>query len=137
MAATMPVGVVSTEAGISNKQLWAGRILSAVPVLMLIFSAVMKLMKPEPVVKEFLRLGYLESHAITLGILELACTIIYVIPRTAVLGAILLTGYLGGAVATHLRIGDPFIPPALFGVLLWLGLWLRDARLRGILPLTK
>lgn len=129
--------VVSTDAGISKKQLWAGRILSAVPVLMLIFSAVMKLMKPEAVVKEFLRLGYLESHAVALGILELACTIVYVIPRTAVLGAIMLTGYLGGAVATHLRIGDPFIPPVLFGILLWLGLWLRDGRLRGILPLTK
>jgi Mn2+/Fe2+ NRAMP family transporter len=73
-----------------------------------------------------------------IGILEIACTVIYVIPRTSVLGAILLTGYLGGATATHVRIGDPsFFGPVIFGVLVWLGLWLRDARLRALLPLRS
>jgi len=74
---------------------------------------------------------------VALGILELACTIIYAIPRTAVLGAILLTGYLGGAILTHLRIGDPFWNPIIPGVLVWLGLYLRDPRLRALAPLRK
>lgn len=121
----------------SKKMLWAGRILSALPVLMLLFSAVMKLMKPAPVLQEFARLGYQEQAAISIGILELICTVVYLIPRTAILGAILLTGYLGGAVATHVRIGDPFLPPALVGVVIWLGLFLRYPLLRALLPLRK
>ena len=75
--------------------------------------------------------------ALALGILELACTIVYVIPRTAVLGAILLTGYLGGAIATHVRIGEPFLPVILMGVLIWGGLFLRDPRLRALMPLRR
>jgi DoxX-like family len=92
---------------VSKKMLWAGRIVSAVPVLMLLFSGVMKLVKPEPVVESFNHLGWPESMALYLGIIELSSTVIYVIPQTAVLGAVLLTGYLGGAVATHVRIGEP------------------------------
>jgi hypothetical protein len=122
---------------VSKKMLWAGRIVSAVPVLMLTFSAVMKLAKPTVVVTEFVRLGYTENVVIALGIVELACAIIYAIPRTAVLGAILLTGYLGGAIATHVRIGEPFIGPVIFGVLVWLGLYLRDVRLRALIPLSR
>jgi hypothetical protein len=72
-----------------------------------------------------------------LGILELVCTVLYAIPRTAVLGAILLTGYLGGAIATHVRIGDDFTPPVIMALLLWGGLYLRDARLRALLPLRR
>ncbi len=122
-------------AGVGKKQIWAGRILSAVPVLMLLFSAGMKFAKPAAVVEEFARLGYGEHLALWLGIVEIACTVVYVIPQTSVLGAILLTGYLGGATATHVRIGDPlFFPPILFGVVLWLGLFLRDARLRALVP---
>jgi hypothetical protein len=122
----------------SKTMLWAGRIISALPVLMLLFSGVMKLMKPDAVVEEFKRLGYDESLALRLGILEIFCTVVYVIPRTSVLGAILLTGYLGGAVATHVRIDDPqFFPPILFGMLVWGGLFLRDARLRALLPLRS
>lgn len=122
---------------VSKKALWAGRIISALPVLMLIFSGVMKLMKPAPVLQEFARLGYQDRHAVILGIVELACVIIYLIPRTAVLGAILVTAYLGGAVATHLRIGDPFFNPIIPGILVWLGLYLRDPRLRALVPLRK
>lgn len=119
----------------SKKLIWAGRILSALPVLLLLFSAAMKLMGPPEVVEGFEKLGYPAQLAIGIGITELVCTIIYIVPQTAVLGAILLTGYLGGATATHLRIGDPFFGPILVGVALWLGLFLRDRRLRALLPL--
>ncbi len=118
-------------APVSSKKLWAGRIISALPVLLLLFSGVMKLMKPAPVVQGFAHFGYPESLALSIGILELACTVVYVIPRTSVLGAILLTGYLGGATATHVRIGDPFFVPVGLGVLVWGGLFLRDDGLRA------
>ena len=121
----------------SKKMLWAGRIMGALPVLMLLFSAVMKFLKPPDVVKGFTHLGYPESLALGLGIVELACTVTYVIPRTSVLGAILLTGYLGGAVATHLRIGEPYFMPIIFGVLVWGGLFLRDERLRALIPFRR
>ena len=121
----------------SKKKLWAGRIVSALPVLMLTFSAVLKLFKPAVLLTEFARLGYPENVVIGIGILELLCTVVYVIPRTSILGAILLTGYLGGATATHVRISDPFIPPVIVGVAVWIGLYLRDARLRALIPLRS
>ena len=124
-------------APVSTKRLWAGRIMSALPVLMLLFSGVMKLVKPAPVVEEFARLGYPDSVTLGIGILEIVCTVVYVIPRTSMLGAILLTGYLGGATATHVRIGDPFFFPIVFGVLVWGGLFLRDDRLRALIPLRS
>jgi hypothetical protein len=108
-------------APVSKTMLWAGRIVSALPVLALVLSAVMKLMKPPPVVEGFAHLGWDDNLALVLAIVELTCTFIYVIPQTAVLGAILLTGYLGGATATHVRIGDPFYAPILLGVLVWYG----------------
>ena len=120
---------------VSKKMLWAGYIISVLPVLMLLFSGVMKLMKPPSVVEGFVRLGYPEGLALGIGVVELACAALYVIPRTSVLGAILLTGYLGGATATHVRIGEPFFAPIVLGVLVWGGLFLRDARLRALLPL--
>ena len=119
------------------KMLWAGRIMSALPVLMLLLSGVMKLVKPASVVEGFVRLGYPESLALGIGIVELACAALYVVPRTSVLGAILLTAYLGGATATHVRIGEPFFMPILLGVLVWGGLFLRDERLRALLPLRQ
>ncbi len=121
----------------SKKMLWIGHIMSALPVLMLLFSGVMKLVKPAPVVEGFAHLGYPESLALGLGIVELACAVVYVIPGTAVLGAILLTGYLGGATATHVRIGESFFMPIILGVLVWGGLFLRDERLRALLPLRR
>ncbi len=117
--------------------LWAGLVISALPVLVLLMSGVMKLVKPAPVAEGFTHLGWDESLALILGILELGCTVIYLIPRTSVLGAILLTGYLGGAIATHVRIGEPFYGPLVLGVLGWGGLYLRDARLRALLPLRS
>ena len=122
-------------APVSKKMLWAGRIMSALPVLGLLFSASMKLIHPPSLDEGFTHLGWPVNLALALGILELACTIVYVIPRTAMLGAILLTGYLGGAIATHVRIGEPFLPVILMGVLIWGGLFLRDPRLRALIPL--
>ncbi|MGH9801166.1 MAG: DoxX family protein, partial [Blastocatellia bacterium] len=121
----------------SKKMLWAGRILSGWVVVMLLFSGVMKLAKPASLAQEFARLGYQEQAAFGIGILELACVVVYLIPRTAVLGAILLAGYLGGAIATHVRISDPFIPPLVGGVLVWAGLYFRDERLRALIPLKR
>jgi len=126
-------------APLSKKRLWAGRILSAIPVLFLLADGVMKLIKPAFVVDATVRLGYRESVILCLGIVLLTCVALYVIPRTSVLGAILLTGYLGGAVATHLRVGDPLFSHVLFptylGVMLWGGLYLREERLRALIPL--
>ena len=119
---------------VSKKLIWTGRVLSAVPVLMLIFSAVMKFVQPKGFSEGMAHLGYPERLAIGLGVVELVCTILYVIPRTAVLGAILLTGYLGGAIATHLRVGDPVYTVIVLGVVVWAGLFLREARLRALIP---
>jgi hypothetical protein len=122
---------------VSKKALWTGYIMSAIPTLMLLFSAVMKFANPPPVADGFRRLGFPENFAFGLGVLELCCTLLYLIPRTSVLGAILLTGYLGGAVVTHLRVGDAFVGPVIFGVLIWGGLFLRDPRLRALIPLRR
>ncbi len=119
----------------SKKRLWAGRIISTLVVLFLLFDAVAKLMRIAPVLQAFARLGYPERLAVPIGILLLACTTVYVIPRTSVLGAILLSAYLGGATATHVRAGEPFYFPVVFGVLVWAGLFLRDDRLRELIPL--
>ena len=123
-----------------KKTLWAGRIVSALAVLFMLFDGVTHLMKPAPVAEAFTRLGFPLSLSVELGIIELLCVVIYVIPRTSILGAILLTGYLGGAVATHLRVLDPLfdtIFPILIGALVWGGLYLLDRRLRALIPLTQ
>src|SRR6266545_1955971 len=121
-------------APISKGRLWTGRIMSALPALFLLVDGVGKLIKPAPVVEGTVQLGYPES-------VLLACTVLYVIPRTAILGAILLTGYLGGAIATHVRVGSPLFSHILFpvylAVLLWGGLYLRDERLRALIPLRR
>jgi DoxX-like family len=123
----------ATTAG-SKKMLWAGRIVSTLPALMLLLSGVMKLVKPTEVVEGFVHLGYRDDLALGIGLLELACTVLYLLPQTSVLGAVLLTGYLGGATATHVRVGEPYFAPILLGVLVWGGLYLRDERLRALLP---
>jgi hypothetical protein len=119
----------------AKKVLWAGYVMSALPVVMLLFSGTMKLVRPPSVTEGFAHLGYDDSVALGLGMVELLSTILYVIPRTSVLGAILLTGYLGGATATHLRIGEPFHMAVLLGLLAWGGLYCRDERIRQLLPL--
>ena len=123
-----------------KKTLWVGRILVALSALFLLFDAAGHLMVPAAVVEAFNRLGYPLSLSPALAIIELVCLVAYLIPRTAILGAILLTGYLGGAVATHLRVHDPVFDtlfPIIFGVLIWAGLYLRDQRLRALIPITE
>jgi hypothetical protein len=115
--------------------LWTGRVMSALPVLALAPSAVMKFVTPPEVAEGFGHLGLPLDFALGLGILEIACTVIYLIPRTAVLGAILLTGYLGGATFAHLRVGDDFFMPVILGVVVWGGVFLRDPRLHALIPL--
>ncbi len=122
------------QAPASKAMYWIGWVLSILPVLMLLMSATMKFVKPE----QMKELGYEESVALPLGIVELTCAILYVVPRTTVLGAILLSGYLGGAVASHVRLGQPvFFIPAILGVVVWLGIFLREPRLRALLPLRS
>jgi hypothetical protein len=128
----------STEPMISSKRQWAGRIMSGLPTLFLLVDGVMKLFKPRVVVETTLQLGYPESAIVGIGVTLLVSTLLYLLPRTSVLGAVLLTGYLGGAVATHIRVEGPafnVLFPIFFGLLLWGGLWLRDRRLQEILPL--
>ena len=125
---------------VSKARVWTGRVMSGLPALFLLADGAMKLVKPEFVVKATEELGYAETVILPLGVVLLACTILYLIPRTAVLGAILLTGYLGGAVATHVRAGQgPFeiLFPVVFGALLWGGLVLRDDRLRAAILLRE
>src|SRR5580704_17480486 len=123
-------------APISKGMLWTGRVMSALPALFLLLDAVMKFVKPDPVVEATVKLGYPENVILPLGVTLLVCTILYLIPRTAVLGAILLTAYLGGAVASNVRAGTPLfnmVFPMLFGVMAWASLVLRDKRLESIL----
>jgi hypothetical protein len=125
---------------VSKGRLWAGRIITGLPALFLLLDGVGKLVKPVPVVEATVKLGYPESVIIPLGIVLIICTAIYLFPRTSVLGAILLTGYLGGAVATHVRVGEGWFPvffPIIMGLLLWGGLYLRDDRLRALIPLRS
>jgi hypothetical protein len=133
--------ITTQTAPVSKTQLWAGRIISALPVIFLLFDGVIHLTRIAPVVDSFNQLGYPIVLALGLGIIELVCVVLYVVPPTSVLGAILLTGYLGGAVASNLRIGAPLFSNALFpayvGVLLWAGLYLRSNRLRALLPLRR
>ncbi|HEY2960991.1 MAG TPA: DoxX family protein [Pyrinomonadaceae bacterium] len=127
------------QAPVSKGTLWAGRIVSGLPALFLLLDGAMKLVKPEPVVEATTRLGYSENAIVPIGIVLLVCTILYLIPKTSVLGAILLTGFLGGAVATHVRAGEgafPIVFPVIMGGLLWLGLYLRNSSLRLLIPLS-
>jgi DoxX-like family len=129
------------SAPLSKGRLWTGRIMSALPALFLLVDGIGKLIKPAPVVEGTVQLGYPESVLLGLGIVLLTCTVLYVIPPTAILGAILLTGYLGGAVATHVRVGSPLFSHILFpvylAVLIWGGLYLHDERLRALIPLRR
>jgi hypothetical protein len=120
--------------------IWAGRIISALAVLFLVFDGIIKVLNLAPAVEATTQLGYPASLVITIGVLELICLAVYVIPRTSVLGAILLTGYLGGAIATQVRAGTPLFSivfPIIIGALIWGDLFLRDERLRTVIPLRK
>ena len=125
----------------SKKRLWIGRIMTGFAALFLFADGVAKLFKPAMVVEGTVYLGYAESVIVPLGIVLVTCTLLYAFPRTSVLGAILLTGYLGGAVATHTRVGDPLFSNVLFpvylGILIWGGIYLRDSRIHELIPLRS
>ncbi|HEV2830010.1 MAG TPA: DoxX family protein [Pyrinomonadaceae bacterium] len=130
----------SVNSAVSKRTLWIGRIVSGLLILFLLFDGAMKLLKPAVVVEATVRLGYPETTIVPIGIVLLISTILYAIPRTSVLGAILLTGYLGGAVATHVRVGGTLFEivfPVIMGVFVWGGLYLRDVRLRRLIPLHQ
>ncbi|HYC59343.1 MAG TPA: DoxX family protein [Thermoanaerobaculia bacterium] len=123
---------------VSPRAVFTGRVMSGIALLFLLFDAIGKLMRPAAVIEGTTQLGYSTEVILPLGIIQAICLILYLMPRTAVLGAILWTGYLGGAVATHVRIDNPLFSHILFPVyvaaLLWGGLWLRDRRVRALLP---
>ncbi|WP_437564499.1 DoxX family protein [Sorangium sp. So ce260] len=140
MSAIAPVPVstpASTTPAPSNASRWTARILAGLAVAFLVFDTSLKLFALAPAVEASKELGYPPGAFLWIGIVELACLALYVVPRTAPIGAILWTGYLGGAIATHVRLGNPLFSHTLFpiyvAVMLWLPLWLRDARVRGLL----
>jgi DoxX-like family len=120
---------------------WAGRVMSALFVLFMVFDTAIKLMRLQIVDDTMIELGYAAGLGFWIGVLEAVLLVLYLIPRTAVLGMVLFTGLFGGTVATHLRVGDPLFSHVLFGVYLgvlaWGGLWLRDAKLRALFPVRR
>lgn len=135
----MSVAIDAAAAG--RGRLWTGRILSGIAVLFLLFDATIHLLRPEPVAKGFAQLGYPLSVAVPLAIIEFVCVALYLVPRISIFGAILLTGYLGGAIAAQLRIGAPLFSTLLFPIyvalFVWGGLYLRDPLVRGIIPVRR
>jgi hypothetical protein len=129
----------TTTTAPSRRAVLAGKVLSIIAVLFLIFDSVTHTMLIPAVVEGFAKAGFPPGSARPIGIVEIVCLVLYVIPQTTVFGAILLTGYLGGAVATNVRMGLPFfgfvLAPVYIGIVLWLGVWLRDGGLRRVVPL--
>ena len=125
----------------SKAAVWTGRVLGGLAAAFLVFDSIGKLLRVQPVIDGTVGLGYPVGVIIPLGVTLLTCVLVYLVPRTAVLGALLLTGYLGGAVATHVRVGNPLLTHTLFptyvAALLWGGLMLRDRRLRAFLPFRR
>jgi hypothetical protein len=122
-------------AAASTKIVWVGRVISVLASLVFLLSAFLKLKDGPEVMKGFAHLGVPVSMMMPLAMLEISCVVIYLIPATSVLGAILLTGYVGGTICTHWRVGDPFYIQIALGVFIWLGLYLRESRLKGLIPL--
>ena len=125
---------------VSKGRLWTGRIISALVVLFLLFDSITKVLKVRAVIEASAQLGFPVSAIVTIGVILLVCTVLYVIPQTAVLGTILLTGFLGGAVAANIRIGNPIFNtlfPIIFAALVWTGIFLREPRLSTLVPLRK
>ena len=117
--------------------MWGGRVIAALIGLVFLFSAFMKIKGGPELAEGIQHLGLPESMMVPLAILEAACAVIYLVPATAVVGAILLTGFLGGAICTHWRVGDPFLIQIVLGILIWLALYVRESRLKALIPLRK
>lgn len=132
------MAVATQAANSSNKTMWAGRIISVLIVLFMLFDATIKLLRVPAAIEGTVGLGYPAGVVLPIGIVALVCVVLYAIPRTAVLGAILLTGYFGGATATQVRVQDIwFVMPIVLGILVWAGLYLRDEGLRALIPLKR
>ena len=128
----------SQTAPASRGMLWTGRIITTLIALFLLFDCAVKLMKSPQAVQGTIQLGYPESKVVPIGLVLLASLAFYLLPRTSILGAILLTGYLGGATATMVRVSSPWVLfPVLIGVLAWAGLYFRDEQLRALIPLRR
>jgi hypothetical protein len=129
------------ENTVSKTKLWISYIMSGLVILFMLMDSIMKFVKPQEVIDGTLALGFAEQHIAIIGALGLISTLLYIFPRTSVLGAILLTAYFGGAVATHLRLNNPLFSHILFtvyfGILIWGGLWLRNTRLRELFPIVR
>jgi len=121
----------------SKAALWTGRIISGFIILFMLFDGGAKVVRFAPYVEGTVKAGFADSLVVPLGIVGLVCTILYAIPQTSILGAILLTAYYGGATATHVRLGQPFYFPIVFGVLVWIAMFLREPRLRALVPLRR
>lgn len=121
----------------NGKLVWTGRVITGLVSAMFLMSASMKLRGGPELAQGFAHLGLPASMVLPLAILEAGCVLVYLVPATAVLGAVLLTGYLGGAICTHWRVGDPFVVQFVLGLVLWLGLYLREPRLHALLPLRR
>lgn len=125
---------------VSRASLWTGRVISGLVVLFMLFDGISKVMKAQQVIDATVRIGFPVTTIVGIGITLLVCTLLYVIPNTSILGAILLTGYLGGATAAQVRAGSPTFEtvfPVIFGILVWLGVYLREARIRRLVPLRS
>ncbi len=127
----------SANQSVSKASLWSGRVISTLIILFMLVDGVAKLARLAPYVQGTTRAGFAASFVVPLGIVELVCTILYAIPQTSILGAILLTAYFGGATATHVRMGEPFYFPVVFGILVWLAMYVREPRLRALVPLKS
>lgn len=128
----------ATQMGpVSKTSLWAGRSIGALCVLLMLFDGVTKVMKSTYVIEAQAQLGYPQSVTVGIGILAIVCTVLYAIPRTAILGAMLLTGFLGGATASQVRIGGSVVFPVMVGVLIWGALYLTDNRLHSLMPIRR
>ena len=121
----------------SKAALWTGRVISALITLFMLFDSGAKIVQFAPYVEGTVKAGFAESLVVPIGILGLFCTILYAIPQTSILGAILLTAYYGGATATHVRLGQPFYFPVVFGILVWIAMVLREPRLRELVPIRR
>ncbi|HEX4064927.1 MAG TPA: DoxX family protein [Acidobacteriaceae bacterium] len=134
-----PSGMTSAAREVPSGQRWTGRVIAGLIAAFMLLDAAMKFLRPPQVAAAFVRSGWPLELSVPLGVILLTCTVLYLIPRTAVLGALLLTGYLGGAVASNMRLQTPLFSqtlfPVYFGMLLWLALWLREPRLRELIPL--
>ncbi len=128
---------MSQDASVSKGARWTSYVMTALPFVAFTMSGVMKVMKTSQVVTGFAQFGLPASTMVPIGVVEIACAVLYILPRTSVLGAILVTGYMGGAVLTNYRVGMPWWPCVLVGVLAWGGLFLRDARVKALIPFRK